>query len=288
MPVAGEKAAERDPGLIAESSRRYSLGRLTGFSMTPRYANYPSLADRVVLVTGGATGIGASIVAHFVEQDAKVAFVDLDREAGADLVSALTGRARHVPFFIVCDLCDIAALRAAIDRVRSHFGPVGVLVNNAANDQRHDMDAVSVASWDGGIAVNLRHQFFAAQAVAADMRALRGGSIINLGSISWMIKQGGMPVYTTSKAAIQGLTRSLARDLGPHGIRVNTLVPGWVMTEKQLRLWVNEEASRQIDENQCLPTRLEPADIARTALFLAADDSRMCTAQDFVVDGGWT
>jgi NAD(P)-dependent dehydrogenase (short-subunit alcohol dehydrogenase family) len=150
------------------------------------------------------------------------------------------------------------------------------------------MDSVSVATWDAGIAVNLRHQFFAAQAVASDMRALRGGSIINLGSISWMIKQGGMPVYTTSKSAIQGLTRSLARDLGPHGIRVNTLVPGWVMTEKQLRLWVNETSSRQIDENQCLPSRLESADIARMALFLAADDSRMCTAQDFIVDGGWT
>jgi NAD(P)-dependent dehydrogenase (short-subunit alcohol dehydrogenase family) len=150
------------------------------------------------------------------------------------------------------------------------------------------MDSVSVATWDAGIAVNLRHQFFAAQAVAPDMRALRGGSIINLGSISWMIKQGGMPVYTTSKSAIQGLTRSLARDLGAHGIRVNTLVPGWVMTEKQLRMWVNETTSRQIDENQCLPSRLESADIARMALFLAADDSRMCTAQDFIVDGGWT
>jgi NAD(P)-dependent dehydrogenase (short-subunit alcohol dehydrogenase family) len=149
------------------------------------------------------------------------------------------------------------------------------------------MDSVSVATWDAGIAVNLRHQFFAAQAVAPDMRALGGGSIINLGSISWMIKQGGMPVYTTSKSAIQGLTRSLARDLGPHSIRVNTLVPGWVMTEKQLRMWVNETTSRQIDENQCLPSRLESADIARMALFLAADDSRMCTAQDFIVDGGW-
>ena len=150
------------------------------------------------------------------------------------------------------------------------------------------MDTVSVASSDAGIAVNLRHQFFAAQAVAPDMRALHGGSIINLGSISWMIKQGGMPVYTTSKSAIQGLTRSLARDLGPYGIRVNTLVPGWVMTEKQLRLWFNETSDRRIDENQCLPTRLESADIARMALFLAADDSRMCTAQDFIVDGGWS
>ncbi|MBK7791566.1 MAG: SDR family oxidoreductase [Betaproteobacteria bacterium] len=256
--------------------------------MNPAYAQYPSLADRVVLVTGGASGIGASIVEHFCAQGARVAFLDIDQEAGKALAATLAGRAPRDPLFIACDLCDIAALQAGIARARAHFGPIGVLVNNAANDYRHGMETVSVASWDAGIAVNLRHQFFAAQAVAPDMRALHGGSIINLGSISWMIKQGGMPVYTTAKSAIQGLTRSLARDLGPYGIRVNTLVPGWVMTDKQLRMWVDETSSRQIDENQCLPTRLESADIARMALFLAADDSRMCTAQDFIVDGGWS
>lgn len=256
--------------------------------MTPTSARYPSLADRVVLVTGGASGIGASIVEHFATQGARVAFVDLDRENGVALAAALAAGAAHAPLFVDCDLCDIAALQAAVARVRAHFGPIAVLVNNAANDVRHDMDTVSAASWDAGIAVNLRHQFFAAQAVAPDMRALRSGSIINLGSISWMIKQGGMPVYTTAKAAIQGLTRSLARDLGPYGIRVNTLVPGWVMTEKQLRLWVTEAGLLRLDENQCLPGRLEAADIARMALFLAADDSRMCTAQDFVVDAGWS
>jgi NAD(P)-dependent dehydrogenase (short-subunit alcohol dehydrogenase family) len=256
--------------------------------MTAPYARYPSLTDRVVVITGGASGIGASFVEYFAEQDAKVAFLDVDVDAANALVAAVTQRARHAPCFVPCDLCDIVALQAAIARVRSHFGPVEVLVNNAANDRRHDMDGVSVDDFDAGIAVNLRHQFFAAQAVVPDMRARRAGSIINLGSISWMIKQGGMPVYTTAKAAIQGLTRSLARDLGPYGIRVNTLVPGWVMTEKQLRLWVNEQTSKQIDEQQCLPSRLEPADIARMALFLAADDSRMCTAQDFVVDGGWS
>lgn len=256
--------------------------------MNSAYAHYPSLADRVVLVTGGASGIGASMVEHFLAQGAKVAFLDIDQEAGKVLAATLAKRGPHDPLFIACDICDIDALQAAIARVRTHFGPIAVLVNNAANDLRHGMDTVSVASWDAGIAVNLRHQFFAAQAVAPDMRALRGGSIINLGSISWMIKQGGMPVYTTSKSAVQGLTRSLARDLGPHGIRVNTLVPGWVMTEKQLRLWFDETSDRRIDENQCLPTRLESADIARMALFLAADDSRMCTAQDFIVDGGWS
>ena len=256
--------------------------------MNPGYAQYPSLADRVVLITGGASGIGACMVEHFCAQGARVAFLDIDLEGGRALAAALARGAPSDPLFVACDLCDIDALQTAIARVRAHFGPIGVLVNNAANDFRHGMETVSVASWDAGIAVNLRHQFFAAQAVAPDMRALGGGSIVNLGSISWMIKQGGMPVYTTSKSAIQGLTRSLARDLGPYGIRVNTLVPGWVMTEKQLRMWVNESSSRLIDENQCLPTRLESADIARMALFLAADDSRMCTAQDFIVDGGWS
>ena len=252
------------------------------------YARYPSLADRVVVVTGGATGIGASMVTHFAEQDAKVALLDIDIKAGGSLASVLAGRVRHAPLFIGCDLSDIGALQAAIARVRLHFGPVNVLVNNAADDRRHDLASVSIESFDTGIAVNLRHQFFAAQAVAPDMRTAGGGSIINLGSISWMIKEGGMPVYTVSKAAIQGLTRSLARLLGPHGIRVNTLVPGWVMTEKQLRLWVDEAGVREIERSQCLPGRLEPSDIARMALFLAADDSRMCAAQDFVVDAGWT
>lgn len=256
--------------------------------MNSAYARYPSLTDRVVLVTGGASGIGASVVEHFVAQGAKVGFLDIDGEAGDALAATLSKHGPHAPLFIACDLCNIEALQAAIARARTHFGLIGVLVNNAANDVRQGMETVSVASWDEGVAVNLRHQFFAAQAVASDMRALGSGSIINLGSISWMIKQGGMPVYTTSKSAIQGLTRSLARDLGPHGIRVNTLVPGWVMTEKQVRLWVNETSDRLINENQCLPTRLESADIARMALFLAADDSRMCTAQDFIVDGGWS
>ena len=179
-------------------------------------------------------------------------------------------------------------MRRAIATVSEQFGAIEVLVNNAANDERHSFDGVSPASFDAGIAVNLRHQFFASQAVAPAMRAARRGSIINLGSLSWMIKQGGMPVYTTSKAAVRGLTRSLARDLGPYGIRVNTVVPGWVMTEKQLRLRVDAEAAREIDRNQCLPQRVQPADIARMTLFLGADDSAMCTAQDFIVDGGWT
>ena len=256
--------------------------------MSSSYAQYPSLADRVVVVTGGATGIGATMVEHFAAQGARVAFLDIDRRAGETLAAKASADSRHAPLFVPCDLRDIDALRDAMATVRKQFGAIGVLVNNAANDQRHTIDSVSRQSWDDGIAVNLRHQFFAAQLVADDMRAARAGSIINLGSISWMVKQGGMPVYTTSKAAIRGLTRSLARDLGPYRIRVNTIVPGWVMTEKQLRLWVNEDADRQIEQSQCLPGRLHAADVARMALFLAADDSAMCTAQDFIVDAGWT
>ena len=251
-----------------------------------RYARYPSLADRTVLVTGGATGIGASLVEQFAAQRARVGFIDIDADAGAALVERL-GRAATAPVFIAADLTDVAALRAAVEDVQQHLGPITVLVNNAANDQRHAIDATTPESWDAGIAVNLKHQFFAAQAVAPGMAAAGGGSIINFGSISWMLKQGGMPVYTTAKAAVQGLTRSLARDFGPMNIRVNTIVPGWVMTERQLRLWVTDAGRADIARGQCLARPLLPEHIARMALFLASDDSAMCTAQDFIVDGGW-
>lgn len=249
-------------------------------------ASYPSLAGRTVLITGGATGIGACLVEQFAAQGARVGFIDLEREAGAALARRLAASA-HAPLFIPADLTDIDALETAIAAVRERFGPIRVLLNNAANDKRHRIEDTTPASWDAGIAVNLRHQFFAAQSVAADMKQAGGGSIVNFGSISWMLKQGGMPVYTTAKAAVQGLTRSLARDLGPFAIRVNTLVPGWVMTEKQVRLWLTDEGRADIARGQCLRGELLPEHIARMALFLAADDSAMCTAQDFVVDGGW-
>ena len=251
------------------------------------YAHYPSLADRTVLVTGGATGIGASLVEQFAAQGARVGFIDIDVAAGTALAGRLAG-SRNAPLFVTADLTDIAALRAAIETLRQRFGPITVLLNNAANDHRHDIDDTTPESWDAGIAVNLKHQFFAAQAVAADMKRSGGGSIINFGSISWMLKQGGMPIYTTAKAAVQGLTRSLARDFGPFNIRVNTLVPGWVMTERQLRLWVTDAGRADIARGQCINRPLLAEHIARMALFLAADDSAMCTAQDFVVDGGWT
>jgi len=252
-------------------------------------AHYPSLVDRSVLITGGATGIGATLVERFVQQGARVGFLDIDQAAGSALAAQLAAAgARHAPLFLRADLTDIAALRSAIDQVRAAHGPITVLLNNAANDTRHSIEETTPESWDAGVAVNLRHQFFAAQAVAPDMRAAGGGSIVNFGSVSWKLKQGGMPVYTTSKSAVQGLTRSLARDLGPHKIRVNTLVPGWVMTERQIKLWVTETSREEIAKGQCIDELLMPDHIASMALFLAADDSAMCTAQDFVVDGGWT
>lgn len=255
-----------------------------------RYARYPSLVDRVVLVTGGATGIGASFVGHFAAQGARVGFLDIDASAGEALADSLAGsltEARHKPVFAACDLTDIDALRAAVADVKSALGPIEVLVNNAANDRRQALADVTPESFDAGIAVNVRHQLFAAQAVVGDMVAARAGSIINLGSISWMLRQSDFPVYAMSKAAVQGLTRGLAKEFGPFGIRVNTLAPGWVMTDKQRRLWLTDEGREAIRRGQCLDAELLPGDLARMALFLAADDSRMITSQDIIVDGGW-
>ena len=259
-------------------------------SIDSALARYPSLAGKTVLITGGATGIGAAFVEHFFDQGAKVAFFDIDTDAGealADQLGADLPDGRHRPMFLRVDLTDIDALRQGIADVRSAFGPVAVLVNNAANDKRHRIEDVTPESYDAGIAVNIRHQFFAAQAVIDDMKQLGGGSIINLGSISWMLKNGGYPVYVTAKAAVHGMTRGLARDLGPFNIRVNTLVPGWVMTDKQKRLWLDDAGRRAIKEGQCIDGELLPAHLARAALFLASDDSRMMTAQDVIVDGGW-
>jgi D-xylose 1-dehydrogenase len=259
-------------------------------SVDKALARFPSLAGKTVLITGGATGIGAAFVEHFFDQGAKVAFFDIDTDAGealADQLGADLADGQTRPMFLRVDLTDIDALRKGIADVRSAFGPIGVLVNNAANDKRHKIEDVTPEFYDAGIAVNIRHQFFAAQAVVEDMKQLGGGSIINLGSISWMLKQGNFPVYVTAKSAVQGMTRGLARDLGPFGIRVNTLVPGWVMTEKQKRLWLDDAGRRALKEGQCLEGEVMPAHLARAALFLASDDSRMMTAQDMVIDGGW-
>ena len=244
------------------------------------FASYPSLRDVVVLVTGGASGIGAEIVAQFAQQGSRVAFLDFDAEHGAKVAEA-TGA-----LFLRCDLRDVAALREAIAQIREKLGDPLVLVNNAARDDRHGLETVEPDYWDERMHTNLRHQFFCAQAVAPGMRAAKRGSIINMGSVSWMKAQGGMPAYTTAKAAVRGLTRGLARDLGPDGIRVNEVVPGWIFTERQIALWADPQSEAENMARQCLKERLYPPDVARIVLWLAADDSRMVTAQYFVVDGG--
>ena len=259
---------------------------MTDSPLSSYTARYPSLAGRTVFISGGASGIGETLVRAFHAQGARVGFCDLDGAAGRALADQL--KAGEAPLFVPCDVTDVAALGAAIGTVREHFGPIRVLLNNAANDRRHEMADVTSEDFDRLVAVNFKHQFFAAQAVADDMRSQGGGSIVNFGSISWMIKGAGYPVYQACKAAARGLTRSLARDLGKQNIRVNSIVPGWVMTERQLKLWVKPESGAEIDAAQCLPGRVMPADIAAMALFLAADDSRMCSAQDYVVDAGWT
>lgn len=250
-------------------------------------ARYPSLQDRVVFITGGGSGIGAAIVAHFCAQGSKVAFVDIDRPASGQLAEEQVAQGYTKPLFIPCDLTDIDALRAAITQVIETLGPIRVLVNNAANDERHSIDEVTPEYWDQRIAVNLKHQFFAAQAVYKDMAEAGGGSIVNLGSVSWVIGQGGMPCYTTAKSAVMGLTRALARDLGPMNIRVNSILPGWIMTERQVSKWLTPEGEQELMQRQCIKRKLYPEDMARIVLFFAADDSGACTNQNYIADGGW-
>jgi D-xylose 1-dehydrogenase len=250
-------------------------------------AHYPSLKDRTVLITGGASGIGAAFVRAFARQDARVAFLDIDTAAGEQLATEIGKERNAPPLFLACDLKEISALRKATAEVEARLGPVRVLVNNAARDDRHSIEAVTPEIWDHIQAVNLRHQFFAAQAVIAGMAEAGGGSIINLGSISWMLGQGGMPGYLASKAAITGLTRALARDLGPRNIRVNTVLPGWTMTERQVALWLTPDGEAELMQRQCLKRKLMPDHIAGMVLFLASDDSAMCTNQSYIVDGGW-
>ncbi len=258
--------------------------------MSDQFAIYPSLRGRRVLVTGGASGIGASIVEHFARQGSHVGFIDIDTPAAEALLARLAADAPGVamPRYAAADLRDIAALREAIARLRAQLGGgIEVLVNNAARDDRHGIDDVTPEYWDERMAVNLRHQFFCIQAVKDDMIASGGGSIINMSSISFVLASGGMPVYTAAKSAVIGLTRSVARDLGRHHIRANIVYPGWIMTQRQLDLWVTEEAEARRAQGQCIPDRLHEPDVARMVLWLAADDSRMVTAREFMVDGGW-
>ncbi len=249
-------------------------------------AIYPSLKGRGVLITGGGSGIGASIVEHFAAQGAKVGFLDLKVDESKALVTRLKRKKQSV-HFEACDLTDIDALRAAIKSVRKAIGPITVLINNAAHDERHALEDVTPEYFDNRIDVNLRHQFFTIQAVVPDMKKAKGGAIINMGSTSWMLASQGMPVYTAAKAAVIGMTRGLAHELGQYNIRVNSIAPGWIMTERQKTLWVKPGSIEQLMKDQCLKRTLDPADIARAVLFYASDEASACTNQSVVFDGGW-
>jgi len=254
---------------------------------TDRFASYPSLRERVVLVTGGGSGIGSSIVEHFALQGARVAFLDIAAEESERLVRSLAPWCAYAPTFVYCDLTDITALRSAVATVETRLGAVGVLVNNAANDDRHRYEAVTPEYWDRCMAVNLRHHFFAIQAVVPRMAEAGGGSIINMSSIAWMIPSTGQPGYVTAKAAIVGLTRAMAHELAPINIRVNSILPGAIVTERQQRLWLTPEYTAEILARQAVKRSLVPADVARLVLFLASTDSQAITNQSFIVDGGW-
>ena len=246
------------------------------------FAIYPSLKGKTVFVTGGASGIGAHIVRAFAEQGAKVGFVDLDVAGSEALLADLSGD--HA--FAACDLRDIEALRRAFEDLAARLGPASVLVNNAARDDRHDWREVTPEYWDERMEINLRHMFFAIQSLAPGMIAAGEGSIVNIGSNSWWECGGGFPGYATAKSAVHGLTRTMARDLGDHRIRVNTVVPGWIMTERQKEMWVTPEALAKQVDRQCLPDPVEPEYVARMVVFLASDDAAMCSAGNFMVDGG--
>ncbi|HJV62493.1 MAG TPA: SDR family oxidoreductase [Albitalea sp.] len=254
---------------------------------TSTLARFPSLKGRTVFVTGGGSGIGASIVKAFALQGARVAFVDIARAAGDALVQELRAQDVSPPWWEVCDVRDVPALQSAIARAAAALGDFEVLVNNVASDDRHSLESVTVEYWEQRMAINQRPAFFAIQAVAPGMKRLGGGSIINLGSTGWQLKSGGYPCYAIAKSSVNGLTRGMAATLGPDRIRVNTVSPGWVMTDKQVRLNLDPQSEQALRQDQCLPDLLQGEDIARMVLFLAADDSAMCTAQEFKVDAGW-
>jgi len=250
-------------------------------------ARYPSLQEAVVLITGGASGIGAAMVEQFAFQGSQVAFVDIAEESAARLIEKLAPAVAHRPAFLKCDLTNIYELRSTVGNVEARFGVVRVLVNNAASDDRHKLFEVTPEYWDARMNVNLRHHFFAIQAVAPGMTRAGGGSIINMSSIAWMIPSTGLPAYVTAKAGIVGLTRTLARELGGANIRVNCVSPGAIMTERQRRLWMTPDYVAEIMQRQSLKRELIPEDVAKAVLFLASEESAAITGQNFVVDGGW-
>ena len=248
---------------------------------------YYDLKNKKVFITGGGSGIGASIVKHFCEQESEVFFVDLNEETSNQLIAECKKKKISVPSFCKCNLINIKDLQNIISKIISNHGPIDILINNAANDERHKIDDVTIEYWDERMAVNLRHFFFTVQSVKESMIKNGGGVIVNIGSSSWMVGQGGMAAYTAAKSAVVGLTRSFARDLGEYNIRVNSVVPGWIMTERQIEKWLTPESEKELMKSQCLKRKLVPADIARAVLFFSSDESSACTNQSYIVDGGW-
>jgi len=250
-------------------------------------ARFPSLQGRAVFVTGGGSGIGAAMVEAFAAEGARVAFVDVAAESSAELARRIGAGGRPAPWWRACDVRDIAALQQAIADAAAELGDFHALVNNVASDDRHTLESVTPGYWDNRMAINERPAFFAIQAVVPGMKRLGQGAIVNLGSTGWQTKGGEYPCYAIAKSSVNGLTRGLAKPLGVHRIRINTVSPGWVMTERQVTKWLTPAGEDDIARNQCLPDKLLPEDIARMVLFLASDDGRMCTAQEFKVDAGW-
>src|SRR5688572_10316376 len=251
------------------------------------FSIFPSLKGRGVFVTGGGSGIGAAIVAAFAEQGARVAFIDVASEASEALATQLADAGHQRPWWRRCDVRDVAALQSALTDAAAALGDFSVLVNNVASDDRHTLESVTPAYYDERMAINERPAFFAIQSAVPGMRRLGFGSIVNLGSTGWQARSAGYPCYAIAKSSVNGLTRGLARTLGQDRIRINTVSPGWVMTQRQVKLWLDAAGEEEIKRNQCLPDKLQPHDIARMVLFLASDDAAMCTAQEFKVDAGW-
>jgi len=249
-------------------------------------AIYPSLKGRTVLVTGGGSGIGESIVTHFAAQGAKVGFIDIKEKESKALAARLAKKKQKVHHEIA-DLTDIEALRKAIANIRKALGPITILINNAAHDERHNIEDLTPEYFDDRIAVNLKHQFFTIQAVLPDMKKAGGGSIVNMTSATWLLGFSGLPVYAAAKAAVYGMTRGLSRELGQYNIRLNTVAPGWIMTERQQTLWLTPEKEEQLMKDQVVKRKLYPDDMSRLVLFLASDESGAIANQNIVADGGW-
>ena len=250
-------------------------------------AKYFDLKNKKVFITGGGSGIGASIVEHFCEQNSEVYFVDINVKESNKLILNIKNKKFKIPTFIECDLLNIKKLQDIISKIISEKGPIDILINSAANDERHNIDDVTEEYWNERMNINLKHYFFTVQSVKKAMIKNKGGVIVNIGSASWMIGQGGMAAYTAAKSGVVGLTRSFARDLGEFNIRVNSVVPGWIMTERQIEKWLTPESEKELMKSQCLKRKLVPADVARAVLFFSSDESSACTNQSYIVDGGW-